>query len=124
MSAQTIVSPNGDRLIVLPEAEYLNLVDAADENLDREAVRAYRRRVETGEEEPLPSGLVDRILSGENPIRVWRQHRGLTIQAVADSAGITQAYLSQLETGQRRNPELNVMLAIAEALRVTIEDLT
>ena len=44
--------------------------------------------------------------SGENPIRVLRQFRGLTqIElATAESVQITQNYLSDLETGKRKGP--------------------
>ena len=45
--------------------------------------------------------MVDRILNGENLVRVWREHRGLTVSALAQMAGIAQPYLSQIETGKR-----------------------
>jgi hypothetical protein len=36
-----------------------------------------------GEEELVPSDVVERLLAAENPIRVWRTHRGLTSAALA-----------------------------------------
>ena len=51
---------------------------------------------------------------GRNVRRV-RQERGLTIEALADAAGISYSYAGELERG-RRNPSLAVIEAIAKAL--------
>lgn len=66
--------------------------------------------------------MVDRILAGENLVRVWREHRGLTVAGLAEKAGITQPYLSQIETGKREGT-LATMKKIASALRVKLDDL-
>ena len=62
------------------------------------------------------------MLDGENRIAVWRDFRGLSAKALAEAAGITQAYLSQIETG-KRDGTIGTMKKIAEALEVTIDDL-
>ncbi len=41
------------------------------------------------------------ILDGENPVKVWREYREMTQQALAQAAGISASYLSQIETGKR-----------------------
>lgn len=56
------------------------------------------------------------------PIRVWRDHRRLTVSALADQASISQAYLSQIESG-RREGKASVLLALSKALGVAVEDL-
>lgn len=122
MNAQIIVTPTGERLAVLPEADYLALLDAAEEVSDRAAVAAFRRDLAAGEEEMLPAALVDRILAGDSPVRVWREYRGLTGEALAAAAGIAQSYVSQIETG-RRDGTLDTMVRLARALDVTVDDL-
>lgn len=122
MNAQTIISPTGERLIVLAEADYNRLVEAAEDATDIAAVETFRRKLAAGEEELVPSGIVDRILNGENRIRVWREHRGLTATALADKAGIAQAFLSQIETGKREGT-VETLRKIADALSLTIDDL-
>jgi DNA-binding XRE family transcriptional regulator len=62
------------------------------------------------------------ILDGENPVRVWREYRGLTQQQVAEKAGISKPYLSQLEMGQRKGAT-EVLSAVARALDLSLEDL-
>lgn len=122
MTKQVIVSPSGERLVVLAEADYEALVEAAEDAEDHAAVAGFEERLAKGEEEFVPVAMVDRILSGENPVRVWREYRGLTATALAERAGIAQPYLSQIETG-KRDGTVDTYRRIAEALRVTVDDL-
>ncbi|MCC6737128.1 MAG: helix-turn-helix transcriptional regulator [Bauldia sp.] len=122
MTKQVIVTPSGERMVVLPEAEYNALVEAAEDAEDLAAVAGFEERLARGEEELVPAAMVDRILGGDNPVRVWREHRGLTATALAEKAGIAQSYLSQIETG-RRDGTVATYRRIAEALGVTVDDL-
>lgn len=122
MNAQTITTPAGERLVMLPEAEFHALVAAAEAAADVEAVREFRRKLAAGEEEMIPAEIVNRILAGENPVRVWRDHRRLTSKALAEKAGIAQGYLSQIETGKREGT-IDTMKKVAAALGITLEDL-
>lgn len=122
MNAQIIISSTGERLVVLTEAEYRALVDAAADAADVAVIRRFEERLAAGEEELLPEDMVGRILDGENPIRAWREHRGLTVKALAEAAGIAPAYLSQLETGKRDGTVATVK-KLAGALGVSVDDL-
>ena len=122
MNRQIITSPAGDRLVVIPETEYEALIDALTETADLAAIRHFEQRLAAGDEELLPEEMVDRILDGENLIRVWREHRGLSVKTLAEKAGIAPAYLSQIETGKRRGT-VSTIKKLAEALRVTVDDL-
>ena len=88
---------------------------------DIQAYDEAQRAIADGEE-LVPSSVTYAILDGENPIRVWREHRGLTQQQVADLAGISKPYLSQLESG-RRSGSIDVLSALARALGLSIDDL-
>lgn len=70
----------------------------------------------------MPARVVDRLLAGENPVRVWREHRGLTQHTLADKAGISKNYLSQIETGER-DGRVRVLQALAATLGVQLDDL-
>lgn len=50
-------------------------------------------------------------------VRRTRQSLGVTIEALADAAGLSYSYVGELERG-RRNPTLAVVEAIAGALNV------
>ncbi len=88
---------------------------------DAEDALAVRRwREQPGE--TVPAEIVDRLLDGENKIKVWRMHRGMTQQALADSCGISKPYVSQLEAGSRLASQ-GVLRKLAAALRVDLDDL-
>ena len=122
MNTQIIITPAGDRLVVLPEAEYEALVAAAEDATDIATVRRFKERLVSGEEELVPATIVDRLVAGENAIRVWREHRGLSANSLAEKAGIAQAFLSQIETG-KRDGTVTTLKKIADALSVTVDDL-
>jgi len=86
---------------------------------DYDAVKAA---LERGEEELIPSEVVYAILDGENPVKVWRNYRGMAQQELAEKAGISVPYLSQLETGKRKG-YLDVLNSIARGLGVSLDDL-
>lgn len=122
MSVQRIVSPSGDRLVILPEVEFEALVEAAEDAADRLAVESFQALFAAGEEELFPSDFVERLFSGENRIRVWCEYRGLTTEALAEKAGISQAFISQIETG-KRDGTMDTLRKIASALSVPTFDL-
>ncbi|HEX4702473.1 MAG TPA: XRE family transcriptional regulator [Pseudonocardiaceae bacterium] len=55
-------------------------------------------------------------------LRRLRAKRGLTLAALAEATGISKSTLSRLESGQRR-PSLELLLPLAGAYRVPIDDL-
>jgi DNA-binding Xre family transcriptional regulator len=82
---------------------------------------AAMERIAAGEE-LVPAEVVYALLDGGNPIRVWREYRGLSQGELAAKAGISASYLSQLETG-KRDGTMDVLQGIAAALDVGLEDL-
>ena len=88
-------------------------------------IRAYdeaRADLEAGRDELVPSDVVNALLTGKNPIRVWREYRGLSRKELAARADISPTYLARLERGERRGT-LRVLLRLAEALDIEVEDL-
>lgn len=65
---------------------------------------------------------VERILSGESPVRVWRKHRRMTQADLAEATGLTDAFLSEIENG-KKSPSVDALRRIAEALGATMDDL-
>ncbi|MDQ1598932.1 MAG: hypothetical protein QOD68_406, partial [Actinomycetota bacterium] len=51
-----------------------------------------------------------------------RSQRGVTLTALSEVTGISKSTLSRLETGQRR-PSLELLLPLAQAYRVALDDL-
>jgi hypothetical protein len=87
---------------------------------DRLAKAAYHC---TQGEETVPDAVLGRLIDGENPLTVWREHRGMTLRALADAAGLDPGYLSQLENRKRAGP-VATMKKLAAALKLDLDDLT
>ena len=56
-------------------------------------------------------------------IRQLREMKELTQQELADLVGVTDAYITMLERGKRKNPSLATLKRIARALGVPVEEL-
>lgn len=122
MRRQIITSPSGERMVVIPETEYDALLEQAEMAADVAAYDEAKRKLANGEEELVPAEIANRLIDGENPIRVWREYRGLSASALAEKAAITQPFLSQIESGKREGT-VSTLRKIADALLVKIDDL-
>jgi ribosome-binding protein aMBF1 (putative translation factor) len=111
-----------DDTVLLRRADYEALVRQAEDATDAAQIREAEARVAEGEDEYLPIELTKRLMAGEVPVRVWREHRGLSARALARRAGISVAYLSQIETGKKPG-SFDAMAKLARALGVDMEDL-
>lgn len=119
IGVQKIVAPGGAELAVLPWSDYEEMIEDAG---DAALIRASRARIEAGEEETLPAKMARRLIAGESAVRVWREHRGLTQKALAESANLSVSAVSQIENGIRKG-SVDGLKAIAAALDLTIDDL-
>ena len=115
------LAENGDT-VLLRRTDYEALVRQAENAADAMQIREAEARVAAGEDEYVPVELTQRLMAGEVPVRVWRRHRGLSARALAVRAGISAAYLSQIETGKKPG-SFEAMAKLARALGVDMEDL-
>ena len=122
MSAQ-IIEIGGQQAAVLPVAEYQSLLEKAEMLDDVSAYDKAKAGLASGNDELVPAEIAESLLDGENPIKVWRKYRKLSQNQLADAAGISQAYLAQIETGKREGG-ISVYQTIAEILSVDLDDLS
>lgn len=104
----------GKSYVLLSEEEYEDLIDA----LEAQAVVA---RMAAGEE-TWPHELVVELMSTDSRIRTYRTYRGMGVSALAQAAGISQPYLSEIESGKKKG-SVDVLKRIATALRVELDDI-
>ena len=115
---QRITTPKGETLVMLSESEYERLVDLADVAIaDR-----VMANVAAGRDEFIPSEIVDRLLDGENKMKVWRGHRGLSARELAERTGLSASYISEIESG-RKEGSISALKKIAAALGLDLDDL-
>mgnify|MGYP001424822395 CR=1 FL=1 len=121
MTVQIIHKNEKPEWAVLPYETYLQLLEEAEMLQDIRAYDEAKKAIEAGEE-LVPGTVIFAILDGANPVKVWREYRGLTQQQLANAANISKSYLSQIESGQRTG-SVEVLGHLAAALRLDLDDI-
>src|SRR3954447_693376 len=105
--------------VTLRRSEYEALVERFEDVSDIAALNDLDARLASSGTEALADYLsqdsVERLIEGESPVRIWREHRGLSARALAEPAGVTPSYHSEIETG-RKPGSLDAVSKIARAL--------
>ena len=122
MNVQIIKKDGTPEYAIIPFEEYERLMERAEMLEDIQDFDRAMLAIEQGSEELVPAEMVNRILDGENPIRVWREHRGLSASQLAEACGVTGSAISQIESGKRK-PSIDTLKAMATALNVDVDDL-
>ena len=116
-----IIEIAGQKIAMLPVADYERLVELAEDQADLAAAeRAEQRRL--AGEEYVPFDLVNGIINGENALKVWREYRGMTQRDLAVIARCRAATISELENGKAHGKP-RLWRALAEALGVEVDDI-
>jgi DNA-binding XRE family transcriptional regulator len=121
MSVQVIERNGKPEWAVIPYDAYMKLIEQAEMLVDIRDYDATKAALERGDEELVPAEVVYAILDGKNPIKVWREYRGLTQQQTAEAAGISVPYLSQIESGKRKGAT-SILAAVAKVLKISLDD--
>lgn len=119
---QYIKTDKGEELAVIPKAEYERLVERANSEDVGTAriVHKAKGAIAAGREVVLPKAVVDRLATGESPIRVLREWKDMTQMEVSFRTNISQGHLSDLENG-RRSGTPEALRRIADVLKVPLD---
>lgn len=99
MSRVQVIEQDGKRLFYVVPADIWEQVKEMVE--DAEDAAAYAEAVANDDGVRFPAAVAYAIADGATPLRAWREHKGLTLQALADAAGVSKPYVSQIEGGKR-----------------------
>jgi DNA-binding XRE family transcriptional regulator len=81
--------------------------------------RALQNNPDDGSDD-LPSTVLDSLITGTaHPVKILRTFRNMTQAELAQNAGISRPYLTEIETG-RKDGTVNTMRALASALGVGV----
>ena len=123
MKPQIIKKDGKPEYAVVPYDEYRRLVEDAEMLADVREFDTARKAFSVGEEELIPSEVVDRLLDGDNPVRVWREYRSFSAVDLAKACGVTASAISQIESGKRKSSVV-LLKKIARILKVDLDNLT
>jgi len=116
MNLETI-ERNWQKFVLVPIDQYnriLEELEMLEDNRDFERIKAL-------DEEAFPSAVIDRlVVEDENPVKVFREYRGLTQEQLAEKSGIHLTDLATIETGQASGSVESLNL-IADALNLDVD---
>lgn len=115
-----------DDTVTLTRAEYEALLDRLEDAEDMASIDRLEARLAADPEgalaDYLPIELVKRLFAGEHPIAIWREHRGISREALAAASGIPSDCLAAIETLQYPG-KFDEVARLASALRVSLDDI-
>jgi DNA-binding XRE family transcriptional regulator len=103
-------------------AELERRLDEAEDEIDARDLRLARIEDALRGEDLIPAEMVKRLLAGEPPVRVWREHRGLSLRELARRAEVSAPLLSEIERGQK-DGSISTLARLARVLGVDLDDL-
>ena len=109
-------------MVTISCEEYDRLQAAAEDLADLQAFDHSMAALAVGEDELVPAEYMTCLLSGECALRVYRDLRGLTQDALAENAGVNRVTVAKIETG-RMQGSVATPRSLADALRVSLDDL-
>jgi DNA-binding XRE family transcriptional regulator len=118
MSVQFIESKGHRQYAIVPIDLYNDLLEKAELLED---IAAYEK-AKLDDDELIPSEIVNRLIDGENKIKVWREYRRLSQSVLAEKVHMAQASIAQMEAGKRIG-SIAALKKIAEALQLDLDDL-
>ena len=114
---------NKGEVAILPRKDYEALVAKAreiDEDIGTARLVAHARKEIAAGTPLIPKEIVDRIVAGENPLRMIRKWRGKTQRYISHKTNLGQGYISDLESGRRKGTT-SALKKIADALKVPLD---
>lgn len=118
MSNVQVIEKDGKAAFyVLPASLWERVRDAVEDAQDVADLEEFDR---TDDGVRIPLEVLKAELEGAHPVRAWREHRGLTLQALAAAAKLSKAYVSQIE-GAKRVGTAATLKALARVLDVPLD---
>ena len=119
---QIITTETGEELVVLSRRDYDAMrARAGDEDAEDAMTARLIDEARARGDAALPVSVWEEIEAAPSPIGPLRKWRGLTQEALAAKAGISQPYLSAIEAGKKTG-DVGTLRTIATALGVGLDD--
>jgi DNA-binding XRE family transcriptional regulator len=117
MGVQTITTPAGEEMVVMPRSDYEALIAGREEAFEdgADAAAFAAAMADMRPEDVLPAEVTTAILSGTGRIRAFREWRGFSQEALAEASTIPLKHIRQMEAGEillSREVAANLALAL------------
>ncbi len=117
MNVQIIEQNGKPAFAVLPIKEYNKIREILEDIEDAATFGRIAADIEAGKEELFPQDVVDALVEGESPVRVFREYRNMTPSQLALACDVSPAHIYQIESG-KRSMSVDVLRKMTQALDV------
>lgn len=104
--------------VELTRPEYEAMVEKIE---DLEDIIAFIQ-FEDGNPETVPHELIKRRIAGDNPLTIFREHRGLSQRALAAASGVNHVQIGDIES-RGKTGSIETLVKLARALDVSVENI-
>lgn len=111
-----------NEMVTIPKDEYLRLKAIEEDMADLNSAAEVLAQTKSGTQELIPSAVIDRLLAGDAPLMVWREHRGLSQAELVRQSGANRVQIIDIEAG-RKTGSADTLKKLAIALKVDMDDL-
>lgn len=117
-----IINLEGKEYALVPYELYNSMVEEIEDAEDIQEALLIQRKIDSGEMPVYSEEFVDRMLNGENLVKLHREHKGLTQAELAKKIGKSVAMIRKIESGQTE-ASVSTLKAIAVALDTDVDSL-
>ena len=117
MSRVQVITKDGKPEFYVVPADLWERVQAAIE--EAEDIADIERFDREDDRVRIPMEVAMAIADGVNPVRAWREHRGLTQEQLAEASGVSKPFVGQIEGGKRTG-SASTLARLARALGVPV----
>lgn len=121
MSDVQVIEKDGKPAFYVVPADLWEKVRDTIEDAEDAAAASAARAGDDGVRVPI--AVVKAQLEGAHPVKAWREHRGMSQDALAKKSGLSKPFISQIENGKRAGPTATIR-KLAAALDVPLDALT
>ncbi len=111
-----------DEMVTIRKDGFCRLKAIEEDLSDLWSAAKVLERSETGEEELMPGTVVDRLLEGEAPLKVWREHRQMTQAELARQSRVNRIQIIDMESGQKTGSVVTLK-KLAAAPDIDLDDI-
>lgn len=102
---------------VLPIDEFNRLIEPLKDAEDTATLERLAADVASGDEKTYPHEIIQAIVGGAHPVKVFREYRNMTPAQLAAACDVPPAHIYQIESG-KQSMSVDVLRKMAQSLDV------
>ncbi len=107
---------------VIPMNDYLKMSEIMENYEDILSIEKAKLAIQSGEDELIPLAIMERLVSEESNLKVWREYRNLSPKQLSQQTGIGVSTISKIENN-KQSLDIAKVKKIADVLDLDVEDL-